>query len=700
MKISKTKKYLIAFIVLVATIIFMPKYEYAGNYSAEQLSSKFNEIRNKSGYRSGEYYLWNDGGWFSDYCTSGHGGYQCHGYGINLFDWLFNQCAMCSSRVYNMDQICVGDLIRYNNAPYGEHTVIVQDVVGDTVYFTDANGIGDGTVRWDNCFSKSYFQERLIYIAHASGNDVKSLSKDTTAPTLSDIHVHSQSIGSDSIRVRVYASDNVGVTKVKFSAWQTGNSATSGTTKWATSMGNGYWETTFTKAEAKIVGDNLGCIRAWAYDATGNESNYDGIYDFVFGQKVNLGNSFVARIVSKSYSNYCIGLSGTNNGDDLKLKTKNQSDDSQLWSFIRNSDGTYQIINVKANKSFDTDGGTSAKDNGTIMQLWSYTGSASQMQYVIQSYNGGYRFVPANQDKVRGVDLKDGKAQENQPIIVYQVGSKDNKAQTWTLEKVATSISMNVSSTSVKKGETKQLSVKFNPTDVATKSVKWTTSNSAIATVSSSGVVTGIKEGNVTITATTTDGSNKKATCNVTIIMPFKDVDTSHWGYNAIKYVYDRKYMSGTNSTTFLPEAKITRGMVVTILHNMEGQPYVSGKCKFSDVQNTNEWYYSAIKWASANNIVSGYSNGKFGPNDLVTREQLAVILNQYCKYKGKYKSVKADYSKFADSNKISSFAKWGMNWAVGTGIINGSNKKLNPQGNATRAEMAAMIYNYCTKIK
>ena len=177
--------------------------------------------------------------------------------------------------------------------------------------------------------------------------------------------------------------------------------------------------------------------------------------------------------------------------------------------------------------------------------------------------------------------------------------------------------------------------------------------------------------------------------------LPFEDVDSDEWYYKAVKYVYEKKIMSGTKSTEFSPETTVTRAMIVTMLHNMEGQPYVSGTSKFADVQDTNEWYYVAIKWAEKNKIVSGYSNGNFGPNDPVTREQLAVILNQYCKYKGKYKKVKADYSKFNDSNKISDFAIWGMNWAVGSGIINGSKGNLNPQGTATRAEAAAMLSNY-----
>ena len=662
---------------------------------------------NPDGYTSSpcQYHNGTNAPWGQPDCNSFDAGQECVGFARKLFYDYYGVRStdkIASWYVVTTD-LKPGDVLTYNGkGTYGStgHTVWIIGKTSDHYVIADCNWGNTCQIRWD---ANLYFSD-IYSVKSASIAPREIYDGDSEKPVLSNIHVHTPSIEKDKINVRVHASDNVGVTAVKFSSWQSGNSATSGTTKWASyNTKDGCWETTFTKAEANISGDNLGCIQAWAYDAAGNESKYDGVYDFVFGQRIDLGSSFIARIVSKVDSNYCIGISGTNNDDDLKLKTKNQSDDSQLWSFIRNSDGTYRIINVKANKSFDTEGGTSAKENGTIMQLWSYVEAVSQMQYVIQSYNGGYRIVPANQAKVRGVDLKDGKAQENQPIIVYQACSKDNKAQTWTLEKVATSISMNVSSESIKIGSTKQLSVKFTPTDVKIKSVKWTTSDSKIATVSSSGVVTGVKEGTVTITATTTDGSNKKATCKVTIT-PFKDVDASYWGYSAIKYMYDRRYVSGTSTAIFSPEMKITRGMVVTILHNMEGKPYISGTSKFPDVQNSKEYYYNAVKWASANNIVSGYSSGKnkgkFGPDDLITREQLAVILWKYSQYKGKYKNVTADYSKFSDSKNISDFAKKGMNWAVGAGVITGSNGKLIPQGTATRAEAVSMIYKYCTKVK
>lgn len=180
--------------------------------------------------------------------------------------------------------------------------------------------------------------------------------------------------------------------------------------------------------------------------------------------------------------------------------------------------------------------------------------------------------------------------------------------------------------------------------------------------------------------------------------IPFVDVPSNSWYESAVKYVENNNIIKGTNDYTFAPTQKLTRGMLVTILHRMAGMPKVSGNSKFSDVKDTKAYYYTAVMWASKNNIVSGYSNGKFGPNDSITREQLAVMLNNYCKYKGKLKTVNGNLNTFKDSNKISSYAKNAMNWASGNGVITGSNGYINPKGNATRAETASMIYKYCLK--
>lgn len=182
--------------------------------------------------------------------------------------------------------------------------------------------------------------------------------------------------------------------------------------------------------------------------------------------------------------------------------------------------------------------------------------------------------------------------------------------------------------------------------------------------------------------------------------IPFRDVSKSSWYYNTVKYVYEAGIITGANAYEFRPNANITRGMIVTILWRMEGEPKVTGIKDFPDV--TGQYYYNAVRWAAKNKIVNGYNNGKFGPNDNITREQLAVILSNYAKYKGKNVNKTANTSKFADWYKVTGYARPAMSWAVATGVITGkyNGTKVDPQGTASRAEAAGMIYNYCTKIK
>ena len=181
----------------------------------------------------------------------------------------------------------------------------------------------------------------------------------------------------------------------------------------------------------------------------------------------------------------------------------------------------------------------------------------------------------------------------------------------------------------------------------------------------------------------------------------FLDVKTTDWYFNAVKYVSDSDLIKGSNAYTFDPNTKLTRGMLVTILYRMDGNPKVSGTAKFPDVKST-DYYSTAIKWASDRNIVSGYSSGKFGPNDNITREQLSVILRKYAKYKGKNVSSLANISSYIDARKVSSFAKEGVQWAIAKGIISGKDNgtRIDPQGSASRAEAAAMITSYCSKVK
>ena len=182
--------------------------------------------------------------------------------------------------------------------------------------------------------------------------------------------------------------------------------------------------------------------------------------------------------------------------------------------------------------------------------------------------------------------------------------------------------------------------------------------------------------------------------------IPFTDVSKNSWYYDTVKYTYENNLISGANEYEFRPDAKITRGMIVTILWRMEGKPKVTGIKDFTDV--TGQYYYNAVRWAAKNKIVSGYNSGKFGPNDSITREQLAVILNNYAKYKGKNVNVTANTNKYVDWYKVTGYARPAMNWAVAKGVITGkyNGTRVDPQGTASRAEAAGMIYNYCTKIK
>ena len=182
--------------------------------------------------------------------------------------------------------------------------------------------------------------------------------------------------------------------------------------------------------------------------------------------------------------------------------------------------------------------------------------------------------------------------------------------------------------------------------------------------------------------------------------IPFTDVSRNSWYYNAVKFVNDNKIVSGYNAYTFAPYDKLTRGMLVTILWRMEGSPDNDGVSKFTDV-DSKAWYAKAVKWAADNKIVSGYTGTtKFGPKDNILRQDLAGVLRNYAKYKGKNVNVTTDLTKFKDYKKISSYANESMQWAVGTGVISGNgNGTLDPKGNANRAEAAAMIQKYCNKV-
>ena len=153
--------------------------------------------------------------------------------------------------------------------------------------------------------------------------------------------------------------------------------------------------------------------------------------------------------------------------------------------------------------------------------------------------------------------------------------------------------------------------------------------------------------------------------------------------------------MDGTGADRFSPNAPLTRAMIVTILYRMAGSPSVSGSSDFTDVA-AGKWFAKAVAWAAANGIVNGYGSGLFGPNDPVTREQLAAILYRYTAYCKASTTMNGDnLASFTDLSTVSGYALESMNWAVGEKLLKGANSKLDPKANATRAQVAAIIHRY-----
>ena len=174
--------------------------------------------------------------------------------------------------------------------------------------------------------------------------------------------------------------------------------------------------------------------------------------------------------------------------------------------------------------------------------------------------------------------------------------------------------------------------------------------------------------------------------------MPFQDVQERDWFYEAVYYVYSHGLMSGTSATTFQPHSATTRGMIVTILYRRENRPVVSHMAPFQDV-SPRAYYAEAISWAAENGIVCGYSAGRFGPDDRITRQQLAAILYRYTGYRKGDISVRGDLSQFRDADQIQPYAREPLSWANGVGLITGvSRGMLRPEGVARRAQVAAIL--------
>ncbi len=183
-------------------------------------------------------------------------------------------------------------------------------------------------------------------------------------------------------------------------------------------------------------------------------------------------------------------------------------------------------------------------------------------------------------------------------------------------------------------------------------------------------------------------------------VNPFTDIKETEWFYNSVEYVHENGLMVGTSTVPmrFSPHDATIRAMLVTILYRLEGSPEVTAANVFSDVKDE-AYYAKAVVWASENKIVSGYGDSKFGPLDILTREQMASIMFRYAKYKGYNVTGGADLSSFDDAEAISAWAKEALAWSYDKGLILGNGKKLAPDGNAERCHTAAILQRFIESI-
>lgn len=180
--------------------------------------------------------------------------------------------------------------------------------------------------------------------------------------------------------------------------------------------------------------------------------------------------------------------------------------------------------------------------------------------------------------------------------------------------------------------------------------------------------------------------------------LPFTDVSTSDWFYSDVMFVYENGLFSGTDSRSFSPNASMTRAMLVTVLYRLEGEPAGTGSSSFSDVRS-GSYYEKAVAWAAANGIVTGTGSTSFSPDAKLTREQLAAILYRYAQYKKLDTDAGAKLDSFSDAGNVSGYASEALSWAVSEGLINGASGRLMPKGDATRAQVAAILHRFVENV-
>lgn len=247
--------------------------------------------------------------------------------------------------------------------------------------------------------------------------------------------------------------------------------------------------------------------------------------------------------------------------------------------------------------------------------------------------------------------------------------------------------------------ESVQLHAVVYPEEASDRAVYWSAEDNNIVHITEDGLVTPLREGRTTITAMVTDDITD--TIVVTVVAhadcpsaSFTDVYLNAWYHEAVDFAIDQGLMIGTSKTTFEPGSNVTRGQLVTVLHRMAGTPIAYGT-GFTDVED-GMWYTDAILWAQANDIVNGYGDGTFRPNEYMTREEMVAVIYRYAQYNGYDVSASAMMQCYHDSVTIQAYAQDAMSWAVSVGLIKGfPDGTIRPKGISTRVQLATVLMRF-----
>ena len=351
------------------------------------------------------------------------GGYRVSGNGA---DYSWNEVPSGWTRIQGA-QPQKGDILVYTNDTYGHVAIYESD------YST-----------YHQNFNYHPYVEQVGYKYNALPSYWGVIRPDfkNNVPKITYIGMDTPTATANTMTAMAWVSDNSNVSSLQMRIWRSGYAADTGTTKNATyNSAGGFWEVKFTESDIKKGTSGVVCVDAWAYGKNGTKSENAGVMDFAFaGKKTGLG-TFKARIVPKSNTTYCLGISETSSGSDVKLKTKSLTDSSQIWDITEFSDGSYGIVNSSTGLTLALEGGDSKDANGVIVELAKFNSSRRDQKFMLQTYNGGYRIVPINTGGVRALDIKDGTMQNNQTIEEWQTVNSANNAQTWIFEKIEPDVS-------------------------------------------------------------------------------------------------------------------------------------------------------------------------------------------------------------------------------------------------------------------